>query len=183
MTTLVEPKPLAGRGRRIDPRSRRKLSHQGLGLLAWAIGLLFVAPILWMILTSLHSETSAATNPPSLFAGLTLDGYRNFFGANSGVSPVPALLNSAMASVFSTVLVLALSIPAAYALAIRPVKKWSDVMFFFLSTKMLPMVAGLLPVYLIAQATGLLDSIGLLVILYTSMNLPIAVWMMRSFLS
>jgi sorbitol/mannitol transport system permease protein len=55
-------------------------------------------------------------------------------------------------------------------------------MFFFLSTKMLPVVAGLLPVYLFAQFSGLLDNIWLLIVLYTSMNLPIAVWMLRSFL-
>ncbi|WP_354569730.1 carbohydrate ABC transporter permease [Glaciihabitans sp. UYNi722] len=162
------------------PRTKRGML---LGLLAWIVGLLFVSPVLWMVLTSLHSETSAATNPPSLFAPLTLDAYANFFGANSGASPWPALINSAMASVFSTAVVLVLSLPAAYALSIRPIRKWSDVMFFFLSTKMLPMVAGLLPIYLIAKATGLLDSVILLVILYTSMNLPIAVWMMRSFLS
>jgi len=57
------------------------------------------------------------------------------------------------------------------------------VLFFFLSTKMLPVVAGLLPIYLFAQWTHLLDNIWLLIIFYTSMNLPIAVWMMRSFLS
>jgi sorbitol/mannitol transport system permease protein len=79
--------------------------------------------------------------------------------------------------------VLLLSIPAAYALSIKPVKKWTDVLFFFLSTKMLPVVAGLLPIYLFAQYTGLLDNIWLLIVFYTSMNLPIAVWMMRSFLS
>jgi sorbitol/mannitol transport system permease protein len=56
-------------------------------------------------------------------------------------------------------------------------------MFFFLSTKMLPVVAGLLPVYLFAQHSGLLDNVWLLTLLYTSMNLPIAVWMMRSFLA
>ena len=83
----------------------------------------------------------------------------------------------------STVLVLLLAIPAAYALSIRPVRKWTDVLFFFLSTKMLPIVAGLLPIYLFAQYTGLLDNIWLLIVFYTSMNLPIAVWMMRSFLS
>jgi sorbitol/mannitol transport system permease protein len=79
--------------------------------------------------------------------------------------------------------VLVLATPAAYALSIRPVRKWTDVLFFFLSTKMLPVVAGLLPVYLIAQNIGMLDNIWLLIILYTSMNLPIAVWMMRSFLA
>ena len=162
---------------------KRRRQNPVLGLLAWVIGLLFVAPVLWMILTSLHGETDAAKNPPAFSAPLTLNSYANFFGAATGASPWPPLINSATASIMSTIFVLALSIPAAYALSIRPVRKWTDVLFFFLSTKMLPAVAGLLPIYLIAQKIGLLDNVYLLVILYTSMNLPIAVWMMRSFLA
>ncbi|WUI13766.1 carbohydrate ABC transporter permease [Kineococcus sp. NBC_00420] len=149
------------------------------GLIAWIVGILFVLPVLWMVLTSLHSETDAATNPPSIAAGLTLDGYRSFFSAQ----PAAPLINSAMASVISTLIVLALAIPAAFALSIRPVQKWTDVMFFFLSTKFMPLVAGLLPLYLFATKTGTLDNIWLLIVLYTSMNLPIAVWMMQSFLA
>ena len=182
MTRTVGLVPLAIPRTRVS-RSPLRARGMFLGFIAWVVGVLFVAPILWMVLTSLHSESAAATNPPSLFAPLTFDSYANFFGANSGASPWPALINSALASVISTAIVLCLALPAAYALSIRPIRKWSDVMFFFLSTKMLPMVAGLLPIYLIAKATGLLDSVALLVILYTSMNLPIAVWMMRSFLS
>ena len=122
-----------------------------LGVLAWLVGLVFITPILWMVLTSLHSESDAATNPPSVAAPLTLQGYKEFFGASSGASPWPSLANSMTASVVSTALVLLLALPAAYALSIRPVRKWTDVMFFFLSTKMLPVVAGLLPLYLFAQ--------------------------------
>jgi sorbitol/mannitol transport system permease protein len=165
------------------PPARRNPTGTLLSALAWIVGILFIIPVLWMLLTSFHSETDAATNPPSVFAPLTLQGYENFFGAKTGTSPVPALLNSLTASILSTALVLVLAIPAAYALSIRPVRKWTDVLFFFLSTKMLPVVAGLLPVYLIAQQIGMLDNIWLLIILYTSMNLPIAVWMMRSFLA
>lgn len=164
-------------------RERRPRGGMLLGLVAWIVGFLFVLPVLWMVLTSFHSEEDAATNPPSLAAPLTLDGYREFFGASTGTSPWPPLLNSLTASVVSTALVLLLAIPAAYALSIRPVRKWTDVLFFFLSTKMLPIVAGLLPIYLFAQYTGLLDNIWLLIVFYTSMNLPIAVWMMRSFLA
>ncbi|WP_328755133.1 carbohydrate ABC transporter permease [Streptomyces sp. NBC_00269] len=156
---------------------------KGLGLVAWLAGILFFLPIAWMVLTSFHSEESAATNPPSFAASLTLDGYRDFFGTAGGASPWPALVNSTVASLASTLFVLVLALPAAYALSIRPVKKWTDVLFFFLSTKMLPVVAGLLPIYLFAKNTGMLDNIWLLVILYTSMNLPIAVWMMQSFLA
>lgn len=152
-----------------------------LGVLAWLIGIVFILPILWMVLTSFHSEPDAATNPPALAAPLTLQGYREFF--SEGASPWPSLANSMTASVVSTLIVLLLAIPAAYALSIRPVRKWTDVMFFFLSTKMLPIVAGLLPIYLFAQQANLLDNIWLLIIFYTAMNLPIAVWMMRSFLA
>ena len=147
------------------------------------IGIIFVFPVFYMLLTSLHSEFNAATNPPSFFAPLTLDGYREFFGASSGASPWPPLINSATASIVSTIVVILLAIPAAYALSVKPVEKWTDVMFFFLSTKFLPAVAGLLPLYIIAKTLGLLDNINFIVILYTAMNLPIAVWMLRSFLA
>jgi sorbitol/mannitol transport system permease protein len=166
-----------------DRQPRKPRSGALLGLAAWLIGLLFVAPVLWMILTSLHSEEDAATNPPSLAAPLTLSGYKEFFGVGTGANPWPSLLNSLTAALVSTVIVLLLAIPAAYALSIKPVRKWTDVMFFFLSTRMLPIVAGLLPIYLFAQWSGLLDNIWLLIVLYTAMNLPIAVWMMRSFLA
>jgi len=166
-----------------DPGSVARRRRSALGLLAWLCGIVFFLPVAWMVLTSLHSEPNAATNPPSIAAPLTFQGYREFFGASTGVSPWPPLINSLSASVVSTLLVLVLAMPAAYALSIKPVRKWSDAMFFFLSTKMLPVVAGLLPIYLIAQNTGMLDNIAVLIVLYTSMNLPIAVWMMRSFLS
>lgn len=179
MTPTVTPVPGT------DPRGSRKARARGtaLSVLTWVVCVLFVLPVLWMVLTSLHSEPDAATNPPSVAASLTLDSYRGFFGGNGGSSPWPSLINSMTASVVSTLCVLLLALPAAYALSIRPVKKWSDVLFFFLSTKMLPVVAGLLPVYLIAKEIGLLDNVWLLVILYTSMNLPIAVWMLQSFLA
>jgi sorbitol/mannitol transport system permease protein len=168
---------------KVDAPKVRAKSHVNayLGVLAWVVGIIFVVPVLYMILTSFHSEADASTNPPSIGAALTVDGYRDFF--NGGVDPWPYLANSLTASVISTLFVLALAIPAAYACSIRPVRKWTDTMFFFLSTKMLPPVAGLLPIYLIAQKIDMLDNIFLLIILYTSMNLPIAVWMMRSFLA
>jgi sorbitol/mannitol transport system permease protein len=170
-------------GTRVRARERRTRRGRGTGwmfsLLAWLFGLIFVAPVLWMLLTSLHSESDAATNPPAIAAHLTFKGYSDFFGSD----PWPALINSATAAIFSTLVVLCLATPAAYALSIRPVRKWTDVMFFFLSTKFLPAVAALLPVYLIAKNLHLLDNIVTLVLIYAAANLPIAVWMMRSFLA
>jgi sorbitol/mannitol transport system permease protein len=151
----------------------------GWAVLAWILTLLFFAPVAWMVLTSLHSESDAATNPPSIFAPLTFSNYADVF--NRGISSF--LINSATASIVSTLLVLVLAVPAAYALSIKPVEKWTDVMFFFLSTKFLPPIAALLPIYLIVKQVGMLDNVYTLVILYTSMNLPIAIWMMQSFLA
>jgi sorbitol/mannitol transport system permease protein len=151
----------------------------GWAVLAWIITLLFFAPVAWMVLTSLHSESDAATNPPSIFAPLTLSNYAAVF--DRGISSF--LINSATASIVSTLLVLLLAVPAAYALSIKPVEKWTDVMFSFLSTKFLPPIAALLPIYLIVKQANMLDNVFTLVILYTSMNLPIAIWMMQSFLA
>ncbi|PZG24220.1 sugar ABC transporter permease [Micromonospora craterilacus] len=147
-------------------------------VLAWLAGLLFFLPVLWMVLTGFKREVDAASNPPSWFSTPVLDGYRQVFDRDI----TPYLLNSMMASLLSTLLVLLLATPAAYALSIRPVAKWRDVLFFFISTKMLPVVAALLPIYLLVKELGMLDNIWTMVVLYTAMNLPLAVWMMRSFL-
>ncbi|XAS75537.1 carbohydrate ABC transporter permease [Dermatophilaceae bacterium Sec6.4] len=158
---------------------QNKRSGVILSFAAWITGILFIIPILWMVLTAFHSENDAAKNPPAFFAALSTSGFSSFWAAH----PVGPLLNSLTASVVSTLFVLALALPAAYALSIRPVKKWTDVMFFFLSTKFMPVVAGLLPLYLVAKNTGLLGSVWAMVIIYTAMNLPIAIWMLRSFLA
>lgn len=158
---------------------RNKRAGGFLSAAAWLIAVLFIIPILWMVLTAFHSENDAAKNPPSFFAPLSTSGFSDFWAAK----PIPPLLNSLTASLASTLFVLCLALPAAYALSIKPVRKWTDVMFFFLSTKFMPIVAGLLPLYLVAKNTGLLGNVWALVIIYTSMNLPIAVWMLRSFLA
>lgn len=160
-------------------RAPRSIANILLGVLAWVIGVLFVVPVLWMLLTSFHAETAAATRTPNIFAPLVLDGYRSFIDAG----PWPPMINSATASLVSTALVILLAFPAAYALSIKRVEKWTDVMFFFLSTKMLPIVAGILPLYLIFLELRLLDNIWSLILMYTAMNLPIAIWMLQSFLA
>ena len=179
MSSITDTRPIPATRTETGRRRRQRRGSPALGLLAWVIGILFVLPILWMVLTSLHSESDAATNPPSIFAPLTLSNYAAVF--DRGISSF--LINSATASIVSTLLVLLLAVPAAYALSIKPVEKWTDVMFFFLSTKFLPPIAALLPIYLIVKQANMLDNVFTLVILYTSMNLPIAIWMMQSFLA
>ncbi len=119
-TLSTDPAPV---GQRVKTPRRRatpvvKTGSRLWGLLAWAVGLLFVLPVFFMVLTSFHSETDAATNPPSVFAPLTLDGYRTFFGVDGGGSPVPPRLNSLMASLLSTLLVLLLSIKSSFFFSI-----------------------------------------------------------------
>jgi hypothetical protein len=123
MTTTLN-RPATRAGHQAVPK-RKDRGGPWLSLLAWVVGILFVLPVVWMVLTSFHSEADAATNPPAVLAPLTLEGYREFF--SGGASPWPPLLNSLTASVISTLLVLLLSFPAAYALSIKPVKKWTDV--------------------------------------------------------
>lgn len=170
------PKASEMEGLHQKPRSKATMA---IGLAAWLIGLLFVTPVLWMLLTSFHAETAAATRTPNFFAPLVLDGYRSFMDAG----PWPPMINSASASLISTALVILLAFPAAYALSIKRIEKWTDVMFFFLSTKMLPIVAGILPLYLIFLELNMLDSIFTLILMYTAMNMPIAIWMLQSFLA
>jgi sorbitol/mannitol transport system permease protein len=181
-TSLTAPTTPAPRRRRAPRSGEQGLAPRGgpvWSSIAWVATLIFFAPVAWMVLTSFHTEADAATNPPSLLAPFTLSQYQALFDRGVG----PFLINSATASIASTLLVLVLATPAAYALAIKPVEKWTDVMFFFLSTKFLPAIAALLPIYLIVKQIQLLDNVGILIVLYTSMNLPIAVWMMRSFLA
>jgi sorbitol/mannitol transport system permease protein len=177
------PTPTASRTDTPTPvKKGRSTATLFLGLTAWIIGLIFIFPIFYMVLTSLHAPDKAQTYPPSWGASLTLSNYSDLFQGDNSIAP--PMINSLETSIISTILVLALAIPAAYALSIRPVRKWTDTMFFFLSTRMLPPVAGILPIYLfVNKVIHLPDNVIVLIVLYTSMNLPIAVWMMRSFLA
>ncbi|WP_460752483.1 carbohydrate ABC transporter permease [Nocardiopsis oceani] len=159
-------------------RRRRRPARPGLGILAWLVGLVFFFPVLWMFLTGFKQESQASTSPPTFLFLPTLDQYSAIIGRDF----VPYLLNSLQASVLSTVLAVVLGLPAAYALSLLRIPKWRDSLFFFLSTKLLPPVAMILPLYVIAQNLGALDDVRTLTLVYTAMNLPIAVWMIRSFL-
>ena len=149
----------------------------GWGVLAWVVALIFFLPVLWMAITAFKPESAAETWPPQFVFTPTLSEFRL---AITGMGPF--LVHSIVATVGSTILVLLLGVPAAYALSVYPVKAWRDGLFFFISTKMLPIVAVIGPLYVIALHAQLLDSLGLLIILYTAMNLPLAIWMIRSFM-
>ena len=149
----------------------------GWGVLAWVLAIAFFLPVLWMAITAFKPESAAETWPPKFVFSPTLAEFRLVL---SGAGPY--LTHSLIATIGSTLLVIILAVPAAYALSVHPVRRWRDGLFFFISTKMLPIVAAIGPLYVIALRTHLLDSTALLIILYTAMNLPLAIWMIRSFM-
>jgi sorbitol/mannitol transport system permease protein len=166
------------RAREPGPQKFREMAgNVGWGVLAWVVGIAFFLPVLWMVITAFKPESAAQTWPPRFVFSPTLAEFRLVF-SNMG----PFLIHSLIATTVSTVLVLLLGVPAAYALSVHPVEHWRDGLFFFISTKMLPIVAVIGPLYVIALKAHLIDSIWLLIILYTAMNLPLAIWMIRSFM-
>jgi polyol transport system permease protein len=177
--TLTRP-PGAAQAGRAPSRSRsarRHLTSGLLGLFTWVIVLLFFFPVAWMAITGFKYESAAATNPPQFVFRPTLAQYQSAL-SKAG----PYLTHSTIIVLVSTLLVMVLALPAAYALSIAPVRKWRDVLFFFISTKMLPVAGAIIPIYVIARNLHLIDTLQALIILYTALNLPIAVWMLRSFL-
>jgi sorbitol/mannitol transport system permease protein len=159
----------------------RRWVNGALGGLAWITALIFFFPVFWMVLNSFKSEQDANTSPKLAFDP-TLDRYREVTESAGGLlSFGEAFMNSVVVVLFSTLIVLALAIPAAYALAIKPVAKWRDVLFFFISTKFLPVVASILPIWILARNLELLNTRLVLIVLYTAINLPLAIWMLRSF--
>ena len=150
-----------------------------LSTLGWIVALGMFFPVLWMVLTAFKQERDAFTSPPKFAFSPTLDQFDAVLSGGLNA----ALLNSLWVTLGSTALVILLALPAAYALSVRPVEKWQDVLFFFLSTRMLPVVGAIVPIYVIARDISMLDNVWTLVVLYTAINLPIAVWMLRSFMS
>lgn len=144
----------------------------------WVIAILMFFPVFWMLLTAFKPEGAAYTDPPRLLFHPTLSEFSQVF--SGGI--MKPFEHSVFVTLTSTAAVLLFSFPAAYALSIRPVKRWKDTMFFFLTVKMLPVASGIIPIYIVARNVHLLDNDWTLVLLYVPMNLPIAVWMIRSFL-
>ena len=146
---------------------------------AWTIGIAIFFPILWTILTSFKTEAEAIASPPRfLFFDWTLENYSE---VNSRSNYFLHFMNSVIISVGSTLLGLAIAIPAAWSMAFVPGKRTKDVLMWMLSTKMLPPVGVLIPIYLLFRDTGLLDTRLGLVIVLTLINLPIIVWMLFTY--
>lgn len=159
----------------MHPKTREKLILTAVGWLA--AGLIFF-PLFWMILTSFKTEIEAVETPPSLFFTPT---FENYTIVSESADYFHFALNSVIVSVVSTLLAILVAVPAAYAMAFFPGRRTKDLLMWMLSTKMMPAVGVLIPIYLLFRDVGAIDTRWGLTLVYTLMNLPIVVWMLYTF--
>ncbi len=146
-------------------------------LVAWAVTLLLFFPLGWLFLTAFKTELQAISVPPLFLFEPTL---ANFHEVQERSDYLLYAKNSVITSVLSTLLGLAIAAPAAYSMAFFKSKHTKDILMWMLSTKMMPAVGALVPIYVLAQTSGLLDTQLALIIVFTLSNLPIMVWMLYS---
>lgn len=144
---------------------------------AWAVALLLFFPLGWLLLTAFKTELQAINVPPLFLFEPTLE---NFHEVQERSDYLHYAWNSVVTSVASTLIGLAIAAPAAYAMAFHRGKRDKDILMWMLSTKMMPAVGALVPIYVLAQKSHLLDTQLALIIVFTLSNLPIMVWMLYS---
>ncbi|MES2818151.1 MAG: carbohydrate ABC transporter permease [Pseudomonadota bacterium] len=153
--------------------------HTGLiGVLAWTVALLLFFPILWMLMTSFKTEIDAFATPPQFFFSPTLE---NYLLIQERSDYFRYAWNSVTIAFGATLLGMLLAIPAAYSMAFFETKRTKRTLLWMLSTKMLPPVGVLMPIYLLAKSLDLLDSRTVLIVIYTLINLPIMIWMIYTY--
>jgi sorbitol/mannitol transport system permease protein len=144
---------------------------------AWIVALIIFFPILYTVITSLKTEPEAIKGF-SLIPSFTLESYVTVQTQRDYLKP---FMNSVVISVGSTLLALIVAIPAAWSMAFAPTRRTKDILMWMLSTKMMPAVAVLVPIYLIFRDMGLLDTRFGLTVMLTLINLPIVVWMLYTY--
>ena len=170
-------------GSAVEQGSRKR------AVIAWIIGLVFFFPAFQLFITGFKTEAAALDLPPGLIpvpggaAGIpgtfpfTLENYQDVLARGFG----PFFLHSLFVVVVSAILTVALALPAAFALVWHGTPRSRNVLFFFLSTKFLPVVGVIVPIFVISRDLHAIDNPTTLIVMYTAANLPIAIWMLRSF--
>jgi sorbitol/mannitol transport system permease protein len=148
-------------------------------IVAWSIGLLIFFPVFWTLLTSFKTEGQAINDPPLfLFFDWTLE---NYSIVQERSDYMKFLWNSIIVAGGSTLLGILIAVPAAWSMAFVPTKRTKDILLWMLSTKMLPAVGVLYPIYIGFIKLGLLDSRLGLVLILMLINLPIIIWMLYTY--
>lgn len=161
------------------PSAVARFARSSLPILGiWIVVGVVVMPFLWTLLTSFKSEIDAVQTPPSVLFVPTLQNYVDVIQEDF----IRYLMNSIFTTGVTTLAVISISFPLAYALAVKPVSSWRDVLFFLLSTRLMPIGGVVVPIYILALSLGWLDTSVTLIVLYTGMNVPVAVWLLRAYL-
>src|SRR5215468_3997354 len=146
---------------------------------AWLAGFLIFFPILWMVLASFKTELEAFAVPPSfLFFHLTSEHYATLQERSDYLHHA---FNSILVAGGATLIALLIAVPAAWSMAFSPSRRTKDILLWMLSTKMMPPVGVLVPIYLIYRDFGLLDTLTGLTFILCLGNLPIVVWMLFTY--
>lgn len=160
--------------------SARRRRATVLYVLATAILLMWVFPILWAILVSLKSETEVLAYPPRVVFEPTLDNYAD--AVFSSISIIPSFITSFIVSGVTTVLTILFAVPAAYAFARLRLPAKKSIGFYTLVTQMIPPVGLVIPYFLILNKIGWLDTYQGMVAVYLTFSLPFAIWLMVSYM-
>jgi sorbitol/mannitol transport system permease protein len=176
MHTLTQTEPI------IDAPARKRARPVRVApilraVAAWLIALLIFFPIFWLGLTAFKTELQAIAVPAQFFFSPTLE---NFVTVQERSNYLLYAGNSIVTSVGSTIIGMLIAAPAAYSMAFFPTRRTRDLLMWMLSTKMMPAVGVLVPIYVLYKQTGLLDTRLGLTIVFTLSNLPIMVWMLYS---
>jgi sorbitol/mannitol transport system permease protein len=157
---------------------KQRWMHRGWTAFTYVVIGIFIFPVAWMVLTGFKQEVEASTTAPLIFFRPTLDQFRLVADSNFGAY----LFNSLAASLVSTALALLLGIPTAYSMVFQMrTRSANEMLFFVLSTRFMPFAAILVPLFIIISRLNLLDNLLVLTLIYTAMNLPLVIWMARSF--
>jgi sorbitol/mannitol transport system permease protein len=148
-------------------------------LLAWAVGLLIFFPIFWIIVLSFKSEGDAIKTPIQVL--LSAWSFDNYATVQERSDYFKHFSNSVLIALGSTFLGILIAVPAAWSMAFVPSKRTRGILMWMLSTKMLPAVGVLYPIYIGFIKLGLLDTRTGLVLILMLINLPIIVWMLYTY--
>ena len=157
---------------------RHRVRNGLLTLVTYLIAVLFLFPLVWMVLAAFKTEPQAFASPPVFFFQPILENFERAL-PTYGL----ALRNSLVAAIGSTILAFILGLPAAFALAVYPTRRAQNTLTWMLSTKFMPAVGVIVPIFLIYRSLHLIDTLPGLILMYTTMNLPLVVWMMHSYMT
>jgi multiple sugar transport system permease protein len=143
-----------------------------------ALVVVALTPYLWMLLTSFKGRLEIQSDKPVWTFGPTLESYRGVF---LDKKYLPLVWNSVFIALGTTILSLVVGVPAAYVFARSRFRGKEDLFFFFLTTRMAPAISVVVPMYLLFNKLGLLDTRIVVVLAHSTFNLSLVVWMMRGF--